>query len=125
MDAQTLIANLKTRGFTLTPTEGGIIVKPSKLLTEEDRAAIREHKAGLLGLLKWKADCAELFAEARAKVALNLDHGACPDCGGELLENRLGNERTQYCATCDFTWRAEDFAEIRAHLNRYKRKEAA
>jgi hypothetical protein len=70
----------------------------------------------------WKADCAQLFAEARAQVAINLANGACPDCGGGLLENKLSDERAQYCAACDFTWRAEDFAEIRATLARLNRQ---
>ena len=68
----------------------------------------------------WKADCAELFAEARAKVETNLANGACPDCGSGLIENKLGAETLWYCAPCDFTWRASDFAEIRAILARHK-----
>ena len=127
MNAQALITNLHERGFTLTPTEGGIIVKASKALTNDDRAAIRDNKPALLALLKWKEDCAELFASARAKVESNLANGNCPDCGSGLIESKLSNERAQYCPMCDFTWRAEDFAEIRAHLalRRQQRKEAA
>ena len=38
----------------------------------------------------WKADCAELFAEAHAKVESNLVNGACPDCGGGLAARWCG-----------------------------------
>lgn len=130
MNAQSLITALQARGFTLTPTEGGIIVKPSKSLTDVDRAAIRSHKNALLNLLAapaahhWKADCAELFAAARAQVERNLSSGNCPDCGGGLVENKLGEETLRYCQACDFTYSAADFAEIRAHLNWRRNRQA-
>jgi hypothetical protein len=102
---------------------------PESALTPDLVERIRARKAELLDFLKsaieqydWRADCAQLFAEARAQVAINLANGACPDCGGGLLENKLSDERAQYCAACDFTWRAEDFAEIRATLARLNRQ---
>ncbi len=52
MDAQALLETLQTRGFSLTLVNGGIAVKPAPQLTDEDRAAIREHKAPLLEFLR-------------------------------------------------------------------------
>jgi len=106
---------------------------PEGVLTPGLLERIRARKDELLAFLQsaaeqydWRADCVELFAAAGAKVESNLSSGNCPDCGGGLVENKLGNERAQYCPTCDFTWRAEDFAEIRMHLARRKQlKEAA
>ncbi len=100
---------------------------PEGSLTPALVERIRARKTELLAFLAsaaerydWKADCAEAFAHARVTVERNLDKGWCPDCGGGLAENQLGDENAPYCQTCDFTWRASDFAEIRVTLARLK-----
>ena len=129
MNAQALLETLQTRGFRIGATGNAITVKPASPLTDEDRTAIRAHKAELLAFLKsaaeqydWKKDCAELFTKARAQVERNLSIGNCPDCGSRLVANKHGNETMQYCQACDLTWRASDFAEIQTHLAKRLRK---
>jgi hypothetical protein len=97
---------------------------PEAALTPALVKRVRERKADLLAFLQsvaecydWRAACSEFFITARAKVELNLEFGNCPDCGGGLVKNKLGAETAPYCAACDFTWRASDFAEIRRRLS--------
>jgi hypothetical protein len=46
-----LLADLSRRGITVRPVVGRLGVSPTSTLSDEDRAAIREHRAGLLALL--------------------------------------------------------------------------
>jgi hypothetical protein len=106
---------------------------PEAALTPGLVERVRARKAELVAFLRsaakqydWRADCAELFAAARAQCERNLERGGCPDCGSGLLENKVGEETLWYCQACDFTYSAADFAEIRAHLGQHKlQREAA
>lgn len=51
MTSTTLLSDLQARGFQLMATDEGVFVKPFKLLTNDDREAIRQHKPDLLILL--------------------------------------------------------------------------
>lgn len=132
MTGAEIVTHLKHRGVRVRLAGSELeIDAPESALTPDLVERIRARKAELLTFLQsaaeqydWRADCTNLFTTARAQVERNLSGGACPDCGGSLIKNKLGDERVQYCATCDFTWRAEGFAEIRltlARLNQQRR----
>ncbi len=126
MTGAEIVTYLEHRGVRLRLAGSELeIDAPEEALTPALIERVKERKAELLAFLQsaaepydWKADCAELFAIAQAKVERNVANDWCPDCGGDLIEHKLGDEAAQYCATCEFTWKAEDFAEIRAHLGR-------
>lgn len=126
MTSAEIVAYLERRGVRIKLADSELeLDAPENALTPDLVERIRAHKAELLAFLKsaterydWRANCAELFARARAKVERNLDTGVCPDCGGKLIENKLGDEAAQCCVGCDFTWRVKDLAEIRAMLAR-------
>jgi hypothetical protein len=68
MDAQALISNLAARGIALIPDGSSLIARPRERLTDADREAIRQRKAGLLTLLREQAEIdriARLDAERR------------------------------------------------------------
>jgi tubulysin polyketide synthase-like protein len=51
MTAPAFIESFAARGFSFLADGGKLIVSPASALTDEDRQAIREHKAELLDLL--------------------------------------------------------------------------
>lgn len=51
MDATALLENLTARGLRLIAEPPKLIAEPSALLTDADRAAIRQHKSELMSLL--------------------------------------------------------------------------
>jgi glutaminase len=134
MSGAEIVTYLADRGVSVTLAGSELeIDAPAGVLTDSLLERIRARKDEVLTFLQtaaerpdWKADCAGLFEAARAQCARNLDLGLCPDCGGGLLENKLRDEQAWYCTTCDCTWCASDFAEIRAYLARHKpRRKAA
>ncbi len=110
MNAQTVISTLQARGFSLAPTEGGISVKPSKLLTDADRAAIREHKAELLSLLS--PPTSRLLSTATLETERRLESGVPPCCGSRFTRGI----RPARCISCDLAWPDEDLTALRAYL---------
>jgi len=50
-----LVAELKAEGFTLTAEGGRLRVAPARLLTDELRESIRQHRAALLSLVENQA----------------------------------------------------------------------
>src|SRR5215813_6376158 len=92
MTATTLLSDLQARGFRFTAIDKGVFVKPSKLLTDDDREAIRHHKVELLTLLRFETDAGEV----------------CPICGGEVREQRGKHFRHLWCPTPGHfdAWRA-------------------
>jgi hypothetical protein len=65
MDAQSLIAELATRGIRLIPNPPKLIAVPAAKLTDKDCEVIRRHKAGLLALLVVRQEQAETDRIAR------------------------------------------------------------
>jgi hypothetical protein len=59
MQAETIVAQLRARGISLSLDGGSIVVRPRQKLTDSDRQLIREHKAELLTLVN--AQIAERF----------------------------------------------------------------
>lgn len=51
MDANALLVSLKNRGFAVGVQEKRIVVSPASRLTDDDRAAIREHRDEVVRLL--------------------------------------------------------------------------
>jgi|SRR5262245_60752430 len=92
MTATILLSDLQSRGFVLSSVEDGVLVKPSKHLTDEDRQAIRDHKAELLALLRSDPSDGEV----------------CPICHGELKEEVGKQFRHLWCPTYGHfdSWRA-------------------
>jgi ribosomal protein L37AE/L43A len=79
MIAQTIIRRLADRGISLTLSGEGITVTPASALTNEDRQAIRDHKAELLDLL--------------------TSGHLCPGCASEMaLQDR--ERDVWWCAAC-------------------------
>ena len=76
MDARTLLENLTRRGVRLTAEPPKLVAEPSDLLTDEDRQAVRAHKADLLGLL-----APQPAADAKPGVPAAADD----DSAGEAL----------------------------------------
>lgn len=73
MHAVELIENLGRRGIRLIADGDGIIVEPSRLLTDTDRAAIRAHKAELMALLADLSDPQSILGTCRRYgVALRI-----------------------------------------------------
>ncbi len=52
MELHTLLDSLSSRGAVLSLKSGVVNVRPRSVLTDNDRAAIREHKPALLSLLQ-------------------------------------------------------------------------
>jgi hypothetical protein len=69
MNAQALLENLQARGAALQINGAGVRVSPSCILTDDDRALIREFKPALLELLSSEAPekLAEVGAQKREK----------------------------------------------------------
>jgi hypothetical protein len=86
MYAVELIENLGRRGIHLIADGDGIIVEPSRLLTDTDRAAIRAHKAELLALLGASLTPVQSIIEIcrRHGVALRIDED------GDLVVGKAG-----------------------------------
>ena len=98
--AQGLIANLAARGITLTPNGDSLIVQPRERLTDADRDAIRQHKAGLLALLCEQAETnriARLDAERR-EVDRLAGRGFDFDCSAPSHADFLN--RTGHSCAC-------------------------
>lgn len=50
--ADHILSELRADGLTLTAVDGRLVVEPAVRITDEHRALIRAHKAGLLELLQ-------------------------------------------------------------------------
>jgi hypothetical protein len=82
MIAATLIESLSSRGLSVLADGDTIKISPSAALTDEDRQAIRDHKAELLELLRRSEPVAD-------------EH--CPICGRELEWQRGKYYRHVWC----------------------------
>ena len=56
MTPASLLAALRRRGLSARAESGRLVLAPASLLSDDLRAAVREHKAGLLALLYEEAD---------------------------------------------------------------------
>jgi len=74
--ARALLEALKTRGLQVQRRGGALHVTPRRLLTDTDRAALREHKPALLQLLAEGASAPRPAAEEEAPGA----PARCPRC---------------------------------------------
>jgi hypothetical protein len=74
MGAPDILGLLAAQGLTLRPRpDGNLIVSPRRLLTDEARQLIREHKAELLEALSGASDTLpDTAAEARRKQVLAM-----------------------------------------------------
>jgi hypothetical protein len=104
MRADTLIESFSNRGFTVLAHGETIKVSPSSALTDEDRQAIRDHKAELLDALRSKpTERPPLGSFARPVVARGAEMPM--DCLWATCDGRLaaqGHDR-YLCSTCS-TW---------------------
>jgi hypothetical protein len=53
VDALTLLWRLEDRGLSLRPDGDALVVSPREHLTDDDRAAIRQHRDELLALVRY------------------------------------------------------------------------
>lgn len=86
MDAARLLETLNHQGLTLFAQGARLIVRPGNLLTANDETLIREHKQGLLRLLREK-DAATLAAhlEQTGPAGLDWREGTPADWGDARL----------------------------------------
>lgn len=65
MNAEALIVDFRRRGIRLIPNPPKLSVEPASKLTDEDRKAIRQHKAAILARLAAQHEQAEIVQVAR------------------------------------------------------------
>jgi hypothetical protein len=82
--ASALLANLTRRGATVSLLDGDRVqVTPSRALTDDDRATIRQHKAALVALLRGDASC-----EAASLGVQNVQNDHYPSAPGCVLHGQ-------------------------------------
>lgn len=75
MDAAELLAQLRLAGFVLSVVDGGRLgVAPARLLTDEDRAAITQHKVALVALLRNEHRLADALVVAVNRAHADMSH---------------------------------------------------
>jgi len=88
---ENLIASLSERAITLTAVGGQLKATPARLLTDDDRALIKEQRPELLALLTAPAEVPRVVKRATRKAAPVVVptvteplptgvHGECPQC---------------------------------------------
>lgn len=104
MNAASLIESLAWRGISVLADGDTIKVSPASGLTDEDRLAIRDHKAELLALLGRQPDAPRLGSFARPMVVrgTQMSDDIClwATCGGSMTAH--GHNR-YLCGACG-TW---------------------
>ena len=117
MTATAILTDLSARGVLIWAEADRLkFDAPSGTLTDVDRAALREHKAELLALLRRPA----LGSAVRPLTVRARRLTVCPfdGCGGDLATN--GDSR--YCRACDYWFRriepiAEDLADLTSAIS--------
>jgi len=111
MIAKVLFEDLTSRDVHLSVETGNLkIIAPRGLLTDADRAAIRQHKAELLELLASKS--ASNWTPAAAETARRLTAGVTPCCCSRFTEGIIPAR----CTSCDLAWPTEDLEALRVYL---------
>jgi hypothetical protein len=62
MDAALFLAELQLRGLTVTVDVGNLVVKPRRLLTDNDRTLLRKHKQALVEILAGEVKAHQVFS---------------------------------------------------------------
>jgi hypothetical protein len=93
-----LLADLRTRGFDVGVTDGRLRVSPGSRLTPADRAAIRSHLPALVGLVGGLPRCARCGrpVDGKGRCWRCCDR-ACEGCG-----RGTGSPFLATCLVCDF-----------------------
>jgi len=100
MSAAILVGELAARGIRLSVNGEAVRVEPASALTDEDRQAIRDHKAEVLSILRsGPANRPRTGSAARPMVVQARRLISCPygTCGGNLLSSK---NNLRQCATC-------------------------
>jgi hypothetical protein len=130
MNAQSLHENLTARGVCLwVDRESLKIEAPSGVLTDSDRAAIREHKAELIEQLSTRKFTAlsetarQLINYAASVLRSRLERNECPSCGYALdLSQR--EPLWMWDAECRRFWSGAELNELRDYVQRRSEKDA-
>jgi hypothetical protein len=84
MDAHQLLRDFRARGIRLVPEGGKLAVEPAELLSDADRAAIRQAKPDLLRILAPAFERIIIdatFTPANVTTYNAAEFPSCPVCG--------------------------------------------
>lgn len=94
MNAEALLADLRARGATFRVRDGAILVRaPVGVLTETDRAILRQYKTALLHLLAERA-------QDHPPPPPAFPARPCPTCGGRRWWAPCPDDTYTVCAVC-------------------------
>lgn len=101
MSAADLLLALRTRGLHLRPAAGHLACRPARLLSEELRAHIVQHRTELLALLAEEQRQALFGTTALLTSSLGdgSDPVVCRACGGAVWRSLEGSNH-RVCSTC-------------------------